>query len=226
MLSSYRDHLEPIPGVFRLKPQEDVEIEFRTAEADLVRFKSRVSNVTAKGVSFELDRAGITAPELTPGRTAFIALIREDALYGFEAEILRLTKYPLLVVENPKKFFRIQRREYFRLRVSLPVRYAVLDRQGQSGPLRDGHIVELSAHGLRMRVKEEISPDTALELHFSIPLPPVKVAVAGSVLRVSEREDQLQLIAFYPGIPEKTRDSIMQYLMTEQRALLRGDRVR
>lgn len=225
MLSSYRDSLEPIASIFQLKSQEEVEIEFHTSEGELVRFNSRVSNSTKRGVSFELDQAGISAAELIPGHQVFIALIREDALYGFDAKVQKLTRYPVLVVNLPDHFYRIQRREYFRLRVSLPLQYTILGDESQARTSQEALIVELSAHGLRMLVEEDIPPDTALDLHFVIPSPPTRVAIEGAVLRVTEQEDQLQLIAFYPNAPEKTRDVIMQYLMTEQRALLRGERM-
>ena len=168
MLSTYRDHLEPISTVFQRKPQEDVEIEFHTSEGDLIRFESQVSNNTKRGISFNLSGAGIAAAELAPGQQVFIVLVREDALYGFEAKIQRLTKYPLLVVNTP---------------------------------------------------------ETTIQLTFVIPSPLVRIVVEGAVLRVLDQEDPLQLVTFYPKVPEKTRDAIMQYLMTEQRALLRGERM-
>ena len=190
----------------------------------ICRFNSRVSLNTKRGISFELDQASLAAAELIPGRQVFIALIREDALYGFESVIQKLTKYPLMVVNIPKKFFRIQRREYFRLRVSLPVQYAILDDEVQGHAPQEALVVELSAHGLRMLVDKDIPPDTPLELHFVIPNSTTRITIKGAVLRAMEQEDPLQLIAFYPNAPDKTQDAIMQYLVTEQRALLRGER--
>ena len=169
--------------------------------------------------------AGIAAAELAPGQQVFIVLVREDALCGFEAKIQRLTKNPLLVVNSPDHFYRIQRREYFRLRVSLPLQYTIPDDEDQGGTPKSGLIVELSAHWLRMIVEEDIPPETTIQLTFVIPSPLVRIVVEGAVLRVLDQEDPLQLVTFYPKVPEKTRDAIMQYLMTEQRALLRGERM-
>ena len=69
------------------------------------------------------------------------------------------------------------------------------------------------------------TPETTIQLTFVIPSPLVRIVVEGAVLRVLDQEDPLQLVTFYPKVPEKTRDAIMQYLMTEQRALLRGERM-
>jgi hypothetical protein len=107
----------------------------------------------------------------------------------------------------------------------LPLQYTIPDDEDQGGTPKSGLIVELSAHGLRMIVEEDIPPETTIQLTFVIPSPLVRIVVEGAVLRVLDQEDPLQLVTFYPKVPEKTRDAIMQYLMTEQRALLRGERM-
>ncbi|MBM3265635.1 MAG: PilZ domain-containing protein, partial [candidate division Zixibacteria bacterium] len=116
---------------------------------------------------------------------------------------------------------------YFRLKVDFPLEYAISpETSDRPETWQPGRVIELSARGLKMLIDAPLLPDTQVSLRFRLPAPPTPMAIQGIVLRVVEQhEHKTLLVAFYPDVPEKWRDAIMQYLTIAQRAMLRGERV-
>jgi c-di-GMP-binding flagellar brake protein YcgR len=226
MLQSYRNHIETVSTSFHLEAPEAVEVEFINEKGDVVRLKAHISNTTLRWISLELVGATVGSADLVPDIRVFVAFIRQDALYGFESNVLAMTKLPILFVSSPQVFYRIQRREFFRLRVNLPVEYALLEEEHQEPVAwRRGFVAELSEYGLKMIANQLVPRDTPIAVKFTVPTPSTDLSFVGTVLRIIERrQGAAQLVVIYPNMPVKMRDIIRQYLLMEQRAMLRGER--
>jgi c-di-GMP-binding flagellar brake protein YcgR len=222
MQQSYRNHLEEIPGRFNLTAGMPVEVEWIGAQGETGRFKSSITGVGSRGIALDMTTmpAGL---EVNQTMRFLIAFKHQDSLYGFESFINGPPKYPHLILQAPKQFYRIQRRNYFRLSVEIPLTYCIVEKEKEDPPVwHNGVIEELSAVGLRMRSAMSMPPDTPVILKFDIPTLATPVLINGIVLRVVRHSfGNVQLVAIYPEISPKLREVIIQYLIAEQRALLR-----
>ena len=110
----------------------------------------------------------------------------------------------------------------------IPVEYAIQtpDTEGSEEIWLEGVITELSANGLSMSITNDIPPETSLLLKFQLPEPVTDLHIRGEIQRVEDQqEDKSQVVAFYPDIPNKLRETIMRYLVNRQRVELRGEQL-
>lgn len=156
--------------------RDKVELHVPAGETIAV-FTVRVQEFWDDGIVIDrpiIDQRLMSAP---PGKDVDILFQRQDATYRFATKIVReslLDRLPVLVVELPRDIERIQRREYFRLDIDLPVRFRKLLAAGGEGltPFMRGTAVNLSAGGVKFSVQMppdlELNQGDVLQLSFSL----------------------------------------------------------
>lgn len=146
----------------------------------------------------------------------------EGALYQMECRVLarELTPVPMLVLRLVGTVQKVQRRDFHRLKVNLPLLYSpVVGLDGNSrGESRRTRLTDLSGGGCAALLLEPMSPGALLHLFLLLP-PETEIYATAEVVRVD-------LAAFGPGyltglrfvsIAERDRDEIIRYIFRAQR---------
>ncbi len=165
----------------------------------------------------------------------FFAVGRADRIYaGFQSELLEhlvWQGYGALRIGFPRAVFYQQRREFFRVPVSLgDVSSVELLRRG-AAPLR-ANCLDISASGIRVNLPLE--EDLALHVgerleNIRFTLQEVYMEVEGEVRYVeawgrATRRSVRQVGLRFLNLPANLRERILQYVQRRDRELLRGNR--
>lgn len=140
----------------------------------------------------------------------------------------------LLVLSLPEVIERVQRREYFRLPITMPIKYYGLPKDRFYKSLRDvpsGYFsrlinsvsVDISGGGIKIVTNEIHNQGDYIIISINVPQ---EINILCSVVRIeqSEEKNKYKLALKYEGIEEKTRDKIIQFIfnkLREQSKLLR-----
>lgn len=144
--------------------------------------------------------------------------IEEIGLFYFSSKVESRQREPIaqMTVKRVSDIKKIQRRNYFRLKVSFPVTIKIKEDQEVIGYAKD-----LSAGGMKVSVSKKILKKENLEVRFEID--DVTLKIQGSVIR-SELENSSQTydtgIKFL-NLSESDINTIMKYLFKKQRILIK-----
>ena len=144
--------------------------------------------------------------------------IEEIGLFYFSSKVESRQREPIaqMTVKRVSEIKKIQRRNYFRLKVSFPVTVKINQEQDIIGYAKD-----LSAGGMKISVSKKILEKESLEVRFEID--DVTLKIQGSVLR-SDLENSSQTydtgIKFL-NLSESDINTIMKYLFKKQRILIK-----
>jgi len=178
--------------------RDRIELRVPAGESIAV-FAVRVQDFASDGIIIDRPIIEQRLMPVVPGREIEIIFQRQDATYRFQTRIVRedhLEKLPVLVIEPPKQVDRIQRREYFRLDIDLPVRYRKLAAPGGEAlcEYMRGMILDLSAGGVKFwaDIPSELLLDIGDVLMFGFNLSST-LSVAGLEGRILKKIDDLRL---------------------------------
>ncbi len=144
--------------------------------------------------------------------------------YGFTTEVERaLTEpLPLLILKQPKQFFKIQRRDYVRIETMLSVDYSI-ENDEESKDLCVLHVSsrDISGGGIAIIERKVLPVDTIVNLN--IHLPEENLEIKGKVVRWGE-VDTSPTKKYWMGvqfinISERERQKIIHYIFKRQREL-------
>lgn len=161
---------------------------------------------------------------LKPNDTAVLSFVRPDAQYEFDAVVKkRYRQRDINFIEfvPTSEYRRIQRRQYYRLKISLDA-YVRVIRQGDEGDGEDEwikmHTVDISGQGMQLKSYEAI-PDHSI-LDCVICLDEEKtIRVKGEVKEVYETEEgpiPYRLRIYFFEITEQQKKEIIQFIFKKQ----------
>lgn len=109
-----------------------------------------------------------------PGQTVTCTINHANALYRFETQVLdhkQNGSLCWLILKNPDNVDKIQRREFFRLEVSLPLHYRVLPKflTNRPVPFRTVETKNISGGGVLFSDTITLKTDTLLDLLVELP---------------------------------------------------------
>lgn len=157
-----------------------------------------------------------------------VSFIKNDGFYEFSAKVIgRENKgnLALLKIQTLSQIQKIQRREFFRFDINIPVNYRVIESINTKS--KDEYIEtitrDLSGGGLCMRLKEPIKVDKYLECELFIT---TKVQFIGRVVRLTEYDTmqgpyKYEIGVYFERIDDAMREKIISYIFQEQRRLLK-----
>ena len=139
----------------------------------------------------------------------------ERGLFGFTTVVLaaRLQPEPLLRLAPPERVERVQRREWVRLDVRLPVR---LERPGNPPEVLEVRTLDISGGGLRLLSPRPLRPGELVRLQIAFP-GGWEVRATGRVVRAEavEREQHEAGVEFVE-IDPRLQDRIAGFILAEQ----------
>lgn len=162
-----------------------------------------------------------------------ITLLAKDAVYSGNSFIIGrlLEPIPVLVLLKPKEYRRIQRRDYVRIDVKLPVKVEIsLGNNQEETAVINTHTSNISGGGMMLVIQKselngvDIPLDSTIELTFEIPEENYTVQAIAQVVRSTKEvsaknEEELIVGARFTLIEEKAREEIISYVFKRQREL-------
>lgn len=139
----------------------------------------------------------------------------DRGLYGFETVVIKASvePEPELHLAAPRRIERVQRRNWVRLDVSLPVRVARVDAPDGGWNART---CDLSGGGLRLRCDELLQPGELVALRVSFP-GGWEAAARGRVVRIVEGQDGGREYGIqFTEIDPRVQDRIAGFILAEQ----------
>ena len=117
---------------------------------------------------FTPSNAGQTV-DVAPRTCVKVGLPTSDAFYSFTTQVLKSSEEPepVLVLEKPSVIYRVQRREYPRIPIRVPVRFAPYgEGADDKAEFAAGETRDLSLGGACMVVPQEMLPDEMLHVEI------------------------------------------------------------
>lgn len=187
-------------------------------------FKSRIEDLgPGKVVITTPLKKGEYVP-LRVGTRVTILIYEDAAICAFDCQITSRKKgnIPLLVLALPQKYRRIQRRDFFRLKIKLPLQYRLLPLEGEEGEaFREGEMVDISGGGLQLRILEEekLPVSSLLQLRITFPAGMGEQLIKGKVMaRFRRNEEEFAGIQFFQ-INTRLQDDIVGWIFDKLREM-------
>lgn len=158
-----------------------------------------------------------------------IYFLHKGDMYKCRARVLDRNikdNIPILKIIRESDFERIQRRQFFRFKCTLPVKYRIvetLNRKKNEGiPFINTYLRDLSGGGVSLAVESKVEKESMIEC--ILPLSPEKVIdFYGKVVRVNKRiaEERYKysLGIIFSKIENRDREEIIKFIFQEQRKL-------
>ncbi|MGB9792047.1 MAG: flagellar brake protein [Thermacetogeniaceae bacterium] len=190
-------------------------------------YPSRVEEILPDAIVLAAPlKRGVVVP-LRVGDTIKVNFYGKTGGYSFTTKVTATSykKIPLIAVEKPQEFTKIQRRSYIRVPARIPVRFTLLDDQKQPTDLNSSsETIDISGGGVALLSSTPIPCGSYLEMELDVPRKGT-IRVLGKVARTEEKKTEygkttLLGISFVE-IDESDRDKIIQYVFEIQREMRR-----
>lgn len=195
-------------------------------------FHSRVEDADEErlSISWPLD-GGMPVP-FHRHEPLFLSFTRQDAVYGFRAVIDETVKgpIPMLRLHATEETQRIQRRDFVRVAVLLPVELSGVVSSAGGAAAEQGNVllintstINISGGGFAFHHRNLIPVGTVFDVKLSLPSLPEPIQASARVVRVEVREDVNKKRIFRMGVqflamPERVRSRIIRYVFEIQKA--------
>lgn len=188
-------------------------------------FKSRIQGVGDKEISITVPiKKGDYIP-LRVGTKVSLLVYDESAICVYSCKIIARKKgnIPILILELPAKYKRIQRRNFYRLKINLPLLYrpAPFDKDDEGEEYRKGDLVDISGGGLQMKFlrDQEIYP-LSTRLEFKIQFPDIgELFLKGIIVSRFKKKESIHIGVKFFDITTKVQDEIVGWIFKKMRTL-------
>ena len=157
-----------------------------------------------------------------------IIVIKPEVILEFKSKVVErgYGKIPVLRLEPISELRRIQRREYFRLKILKSFEYKVIDdknKKGEAPRLYSGIILDISGGGVLFSSKHDLDQNDLIE--FELPLgKDGKIILTGKVVRKQYNVQQSFLYEYgvkFEDLNTKDKELLIKFIFDEQRRLLK-----
>ncbi|AZR73857.1 hypothetical protein BBF96_10940 [Anoxybacter fermentans] len=207
----------------------EIEVEDPNFEG---KYFSRVMDINDKELHI---MAPAVNGELIPFRLntpIIVTYVGERALYSFKSIILRRFKEPIpgFALRLPAEVKRIQRREFVRLEINIPLYYRLID-ESEKIPLESDssgsrqyiktYTLDISGGGVRFYSDEIMEVNSNLEIKLGLKGIEEEV-IFGKIVRNQEKEEGgYEVGVAFESISSSVQDRIIGWIFDKQRELIR-----
>lgn len=195
-------------------------------------YSSRVEDLDGAKICIAWPTENGLRVSVRAGEEVFLSFTREDASYGLRAKVEKTTAQPVpvVVVEPVGSVTRTQRREFVRVRTSIPVELIGVPDPSQETTvvlLIKTRTLDLSGGGFAVHHKDAVPQGTIFETRFSLPGTPEEFHLHSKLVRCDRREDAQRnrihrLGLMFLDMPEGTRSRIVRFVFGVQKSAVRG----
>jgi len=216
-----------------ISPQvnELLQVSFMDGES-AQGYSSRVEDLDGGKICIAWPTENGLRVSVRAGEEVFLSFTREDAAYGLRAKVEKTVAepVPVVVVEPIGSVTRTQRREFVRVRTSVPVEMIGVPDPSQETTvvlLIKTRTLDLSGGGFAVYYKDAVPAGTIFETKFSLPGMPEEFHLRAKLVRCERREDAQgnrihRLGLMFLDMPESTRSRIVRFVFGVQKSAVRG----
>jgi c-di-GMP-binding flagellar brake protein YcgR len=214
-----------------LQVNELLQVSFMDGES-AHGYSSRVEDLEGGKICIAWPTENGLRVSIRAGEEVFLSFTREDASYGLRAKVEKtvVDPLPVVLVEPVGSVTRTQRREFVRVRTSIPVEMVGTPDPSQESPvvlLIKTRTLDLSGGGFAVYYKDAVPSGTVFETRFSLPGTPEEFHLHAKLVRCERREDAQRnrihrLGLMFLDMPESTRSRIVRFVFGIQKSAVRG----
>jgi len=204
---------------------ERIDIEVEEPDGFLKSYPSKVYDIldsTHIVLAGPIEKGKIVL--ISIGQSARIVYYREDGyyrLYGIIEKRYKADKDIFLYVFNFNGFKeKIQRRNYFRLKIILPVyfRKITADEEVADNPIHKAYTLDISGGGMRIAVPKKISLKEGDILQCLVSLENSDINIKGEVVRISSsaENNMMEVGIAFRDIHPNVQDRLIAFIFKQQ----------
>ncbi|MCM8901197.1 PilZ domain-containing protein [Caldicoprobacter algeriensis] len=161
---------------------------------------------------------------LSIGQRIRINFFRERGQFYFEAEVIdrqRTETVYLIRLKQTSPIHRLQRRSFYRLKISLPVLFRLIEQGPEQPDYMKAYTADISGGGMRLLTDKKLEPGQQVECRIPIGERGF-LELKGLVVRVVpcvEGNYKFEVGVKFVDILEAERDRLIQFIFQQQRRL-------
>lgn len=201
----------------KLKPKQEVEIEFPSGEAGYEAHFTRVLDIQRKKVILKAPGTDRRPIRMAPGQVLTITTLDDNVLYSFQTSVLDAgdREFDIAPPANVSEQELPARDENYRIEVPITVEYRAMN----TAHTQVAQTYAITAAGLVLTTNLPIPPGTNLHLELEIPSAPdirTKGRAVGSEKHPHLKGKHLSEIEF-EDMSDQDRDTILRYAIYSRR---------
>jgi c-di-GMP-binding flagellar brake protein YcgR len=201
--------------------RENLRIEIiQEIETGKKRYPSRIEEVRPDSLVLANPMIMGTLVPLQLGDRIEIRFNQQEEVFSFFTRVLARRRLPIPVidVERPANIRKIQRRDYVRFKISIPIEYRPAI--SVDNTFEQGTTIDVSGGGLLFTTRSEVKENELLEVRLK--LPRETFVAIGLVVRVSQKQEGLNTVSLkFERLRERDRDTIIRFIFEKQREMLK-----
>lgn len=204
---------------------EKLEIIVKRDSQEDIKGYSMLQDITSTGelVVTQPMRDGIPI-ELRPSDSIKVLFFREEGCFAFDCQLadrFKIENADLFSIRQISPIEKIQRRQFYRLKIVLPVEIKILDDKEDS-PILKGYSIDISGNGLRLNIDQKLDVNSMIKCNIKLSSNE-SVSVKGRVVRASLDNKfayKYDIGISFVDIPSATQDRIVKFVFEKQRELI------
>ena len=220
-----------MPDFIDLRPGQPLRV-LRTGDPGDSQYASAVRHVSPEVMRIDPPQRDGEVMPLHPDDDVMLALHINGRMYTFVSTVQAIEAAPQasVIVDRPRLVEQGDRREFFRLPVSIqPSHAAILDSEGNEDVLLEATILDVSAGGVQLRSKQPIEAGQRIRLVFSLdedsPEVDVTVVARSVMLALSSladgRRTHYRVNTRFEGAPRAVQERIVKFVFRRQLTFLK-----
>lgn len=216
-----------MPSYVELRPGQRVSV-LPDAGALSQGFVSVIRHVSPETVRLDMPRRGEQAIAVSSGDDVMLMLELHGRLYTFMSSVQAVETAPVEVmyIDRPSAVEQSERREFFRLALTIRPRYAaVLTADDEERERLDAAIRDISGGGVQLTTKQYVAPGDRVRLMFDLGHDPVEAdvrAITTNELVESRRPGRTYRVnAQFERLPRAVQDRIVRFIFRQQVQFMR-----
>lgn len=212
-----------MPAYVDLRPGQRISV-LRGADGLGVAYDSTIRHVAPVSMRIDTPHTEGGAIEFEPGDEIMIMVDMHGRLYTFASRVQRPEPgADSLIIDRPSIVQQSERRQFFRLAVSIRPKYAaVLDTHGGERRRLEAIMLDLSGGGSQLRTKQRI--DVGNRVHLVFPLGGEEFEADLTAVTASESQAQAPWMyranGRFVGLPRSMQEHFIRYIFRQQVELL------
>ncbi|SMB82295.1 c-di-GMP-binding flagellar brake protein YcgR, contains PilZNR and PilZ domains [Desulfonispora thiosulfatigenes DSM 11270] len=218
-----------------MKKKKALEIHNKlevTRNNDTNTYRSIITGVDKETFSMAIPEEKRIQLRLAIGEKVEITVFTDTTLYKFKTEILGMKKEneaPMYVLKINPNMKKIERRNFFRIDVSLDINYEIIKNSQRRtwtavNPTNKARTSDLSGGGMQLALDKGLAEDTLMVVCFPIFVDDteIEIKVLGKVVRsiedtTTETKYKWRVGVALEEITERQRDCIIKYIFSVMR---------
>jgi len=187
-------------------------------------YKTRVEDKLDKGIVVGMPMSQGTLIPLRPGTPVLLNYTDALASYSCHCKVLSRTKgtVPLLLLENPTKIDKVQRRSFVRVDTKLQIDFCHYIKDDPNPEYLTGTVLDISGGGARLISDSKAIKNDVVRaiIHFPKEKMEIKCNVAWVYSEERNGKEKFFIGIEYRDIAERLQDRIIKYVFDRQRELI------